>query len=100
MFGTDPPDGAGAGAHDDAFGFDAAALATLDALEQRPVGDAGRGENAVAARQVLEAVDAVQILDAPAVGPGALVVVAEQQAPLDLPADAAERGGGPSGCGA
>ena len=80
--------------HDDAFGGDAAVLQALDPVEQGAVGDPGRGEDAVAARHVLERVDAVQILDSPAMGAGALVVVAEQQAALDLPADAAQGGRG------
>ena len=71
-----------------------AVLAALDPAEQRAVGDPGGGEDAVAAGHVLERVDAVEVLDPPAPRAAALVVVAEQQAALDLPADAAQRGGG------
>ena len=70
MLARDPADGARAGAHDDAFGGDAAVLAALDPLEQRAVGDSGRGEDAVALGQVLERVDAVEVLDPPAVRRG------------------------------
>ena len=63
-------------------------------VEQRAVGDPGGGENAVAVGHVLERVDALEVVDPPAAGAGDLVVVAEQQPALDLPADAAQRGRG------
>src|SRR4051812_41407818 len=73
-----PADGAGRGAHDDALGRDPVA-APLDPLEQRAVGDAGGGEDAVALGEILEVVDAVELGHAPARGAGALGIVAEQQ---------------------
>ena len=51
VFAADPADGAAAGAHDHAFGGHGPALQPLDALEQRAVGDARRGEDAVALGQ-------------------------------------------------
>src|SRR5207342_2519328 len=66
--------------------------AALHALEQRTIGDAGRGENAVALGHFLETVDAIEIVDSPAPGASNLVVVAEQQAALHLAANAAQRG--------
>src|SRR4051794_337407 len=58
VLAADPSDGAGRGAHDDAFGRDAVRPA-LDALEQRAVGDARRGEDAVALGEILEMIDPV-----------------------------------------
>ena len=93
MLADNAADGSRTGAHDDRFRGDAAALAALDALEQRAVGNPGRGEDAVALGHVLEEIDAVEVLDPPAPRAPALVVVAEQQAALDLPADTGQRGG-------
>src|SRR5690242_11159707 len=84
------PDRAGAGPHDDALGG-YAALAAVHSFQQRPVRDAGRGEDAVALGHVAEMIDAPEVLDAPAVGAGDLVVVAEDELALHLPADAAQR---------
>src|SRR6185369_17810272 len=93
VLALDPAHRAGARAHHHAFRGDLV-LAALHTLEQRAVGDAGGGEDDVALGEVLELVDAAQILDAPAGGAAALVVVAEQEAALELAADAAQRGGG------
>jgi hypothetical protein len=76
--------------HHHALGVDAA-LAPLDALEQRAIGDSAGGEDDVALGEVVEFVDAVEVLDAPFRRPRALVVVAEEEAALELAADAAER---------
>ena len=67
-------------------------VAAMHALQQRPVGHAGRGEDAVALGHVLQAIDAVEVLDPPAARAGDLVVVAEHEPALHLPADAAQRG--------
>src|SRR5687768_9026736 len=83
MLAPHPADGAGAGAHDDALGGDAI-LAALDPLEQRPVGHSRRREDHVASGELVQIVNAVQILDAPFGGAGPLDVVAEQQAALEL----------------
>src|SRR5690242_11848433 len=91
MLGPNPTDGAGAGAHDYAFGGHRPAPPALDAFEQRPVGNAGRGEDAVALREVVQLVDAIEVLDAPFAGTRLLGVVAEQQFAVELPADAAQR---------
>src|SRR4051794_3336525 len=93
MLAADPADGAGRGAHDDAFGRDAVRPA-LDPLQQRAVGDTGGREDAVALGEVFEMVDAVEVLDAPFRRPLLLVVVAEQEAALELAADAAQSRGG------
>src|SRR5688572_20579416 len=69
-----PAHRAGARPHDDAFGGHLAAAA-LDAFEQRAVGNAGGGEDAVALGELGEVVDLVEILDAPFARAGALVVV-------------------------
>src|SRR3954470_7040651 len=55
-----PADGAGRSAHHHAFRRDDV-LAPFDAVQQRPVGDSGRGEDDVALGEVVEVVDAVQV---------------------------------------
>src|SRR3546814_5881032 len=70
------------------------AAAVLDAAQQRSVGDAGRGEDDVALRQIAQIIDAVEVLDSPFARARALGVVAENKAALELAADAAQRRGG------
>src|SRR3546814_5807231 len=48
----------------------------------------------LAAGEILEVIDAVDILDAPFLRAQPFVVVAEEEAALELAADAAQRGGG------
>src|SRR3546814_17831413 len=101
MFALDPAHGARRGAHHHRFGGPHAVAAALDAAQQRSVGDARRGEDHVAAGEILEVIDAVEILDAPFLRAQPLVVVAEEEAALELAADAArseERRVG-KGCG-
>ena len=54
MLRPDPPHRAGTSPHDDTLGGHAPLAAALDALEQRAVGDAGCGEDAVAFREDLD----------------------------------------------
>src|SRR5687767_4673430 len=88
VFAVDPAHGARRGAHHHGFGGHRAVAAALDAFEQRAVGDSGGGEDHIALGEVVQAIDAVEVLDAPAAGAAALVVVAEQQPALELAADA------------
>src|SRR5438309_7767710 len=92
IFCGHPADSSGARAHDDALSRDAIA-APVYAFQERTVGNAGGGKNAVALRHVLQRVDALQILDAPPVGARDLVVIAEHQPALHLPADAPQGSG-------
>src|SRR5882757_8088167 len=63
VLGLDVTDSASDGTHHDGFGFDHI-LAELDAGQQGTRGDAGRREQAVAPRHVLDAVDHLGIGDA------------------------------------
>ena len=67
------------------------APAEADAGEQVAVGDAGRGEQDVAARHLAHVVFAVEVGDAHAARALALLVGIDDQAALHLAADAAER---------
>ena len=58
--------------------------------QHRAVGDPSRGEHDIAMRHVEEAIFAIEIGDAEALGAAALVVIAEEEPPLHLPADAAQ----------
>src|SRR5262249_29409191 len=91
MFGLDVAHGAGDRAHHHRLGLDHVVLAELDAGQQRAGGDAGRREQAVAARHVLDAIDHARIVDAHLVGTLALFLAVEDQAALHLPADATQR---------
>src|SRR3954451_15614629 len=73
------PNRARAGAHDDALGRHAIAP-PVHALQQRAVGHARRREDAVALGHLIERVDALQIVDPPAVRAGDFIVVAEHEA--------------------
>ena len=64
-----------------------------DTFQHRAVGDAGRREHDVAAGEVVEMVDLLQVLDAHAGRPRLFLVVAELQLALHLAADRAKRGG-------
>src|SRR3546814_7385489 len=64
MLALDPAHRARRGTHHHGFGGHHAVAAALDAAQQRSVGDPRRGEDHVAAGEVLEVVDAVEILDA------------------------------------
>src|SRR5205823_7342854 len=57
----------------------------------RTVGNPGRGEHHVARGEIEQFVFAIEVGNSDAMGAGALVVVAEQQPALHLPADAAQR---------
>ena len=48
----------------------------MHALQQRAVGDSGRGEDAVALGEIVERVDAVEVVDAPAPRAADLVLYA------------------------
>ena len=91
MLALDPAHRARRGAHDDGFGRHHPVAAVLDAAQQRSVGHAGRGEDHVALGEVFEVLDAVEVVDPPFLRAQPLVVVAEQQAALELAADAAQR---------
>src|SRR5690606_34097960 len=86
VFAVDVADGAGGGAHHQRFGGEPAARLALHAFQQRAVGDAGGGEDHVASRQFGEAVFAVEVGDADAAGAFFFIVVAEDEAALNLAA--------------
>ncbi len=90
MLRVDDAHGAGFRAHDHGLG----AGATREAphpLEHGAVGDAGGREHDLAAGEVVQAILAVEIGDAPALAAGAFGLVAEHQPALELAADAAQR---------
>lgn len=91
MFASDPADCARASAHDDALGRHRAILQPLYAFEKRTVGHAGGRKDAIALCKFLKIVNMIQILDAPFAGAALFVIVAEDQASLELAADAAKR---------
>src|SRR4051795_9226249 len=62
VLGPDPAHRASDRTHDNCLGFDHL-LAELDAIEQRPVGDAGRSEQAVALHHVGDLILLARILD-------------------------------------
>src|ERR1700710_1512477 len=74
--GANPAHRSGGRAHHHAFRGDEIAFA-VHAAQHRAIGDAGGGKHHVAGHQFVQAVFAVQVLDAPLGGPGAFVVVAE-----------------------
>src|SRR5690606_26063862 len=88
VHGLDLADGSALRAHDDRVCARAVAEAPHPA-EHGAAGDASCGQHRPAARQLLEAVLPVKVGDAPAARPAPLVVIAEQQPALELPADAA-----------
>src|SRR5882724_12209418 len=90
VFGLDVTYSAGDRAHHHRLGLDDI-LAELDPRQQRTGGDAGRGEQAVAARHVLDAVDKARIIDAHLAGALAFLLGIEDQPALHLAADAAQR---------
>src|SRR5690606_34792848 len=67
--------------------------------EHAAVGHAGGAEHHVARGQFLQLVLAVQVGDAGLGGAALLVIVAEDETPLHLPADAAQGGGGQNALG-
>ena len=91
--GLDAADGARAGAHDQRLGG-GAVREVVDALDQLAVGDAGQGEEDVAAAH--QVVDGQHLIQASPsrFGLRALVVVARPQLALDVAAQALQRGGG------
>src|SRR5712675_3338506 len=88
MFGLDVAHGAGDRAHHHCLRLDDI-LAELDPRQQRTGGNTGRGEQAVAARHVLDAVDKARIIDAHLAGALAFLLAIEDQPALHLAADAA-----------
>src|SRR3546814_10641670 len=62
MLALDPADGSRAGAHDHALGRHLATLEALHAFKQGAAGDAGRGEDAVALGEIVQRIDAVEIV--------------------------------------
>src|SRR5215469_5454761 len=90
VLGLDPPHGAGGGAHHHGLGFDREGL-ELDAAQHGAVGDAGGGEQTVAAHHVVHLVALARVLDAHLEGALALLLGVEHQAALHLAADAAQR---------
>ena len=91
MLALDPAHGAGRCPHHDALGGHGAVLVHLDARQQRAVSHASRGEDAVTLGKLDQIVLLVEVLNAPLAGAGLLIVVAEQQAALELTADATQR---------
>ena len=94
MLALDPAHRAGRGAHHHAVGGHQAARHALHPAQQGAVRHPGRREDAVALRQLLQIIDLVEIADPPFARAGAFILVAEQQAALELPADAAQRRAG------
>src|SRR5260370_35551931 len=90
VIGLDVAHGPGDRAHHHGLGLDHV-LAELDAREQRTVGDAGGGEQAVASHNVFDAVDHARIGDPHLAGALALLFGVEYQPALHLAADAAQR---------
>src|SRR5690606_12061590 len=88
VHGLDLADGSALRAHDDRV-CDRAVAEAPHAAEHGAAGDAGCGEHHLAARQLLEAPVPVKVGDAPAARRARRAVIAEQQAALELPADAA-----------
>src|SRR5690606_23935144 len=91
MLGAHLAHGAGAGAHHHALGRHRSAAATLRPFEEGAVGDPGRGKDAVTFRQVFKTIDSIKLFDPPFAGAAPLVIVAEQQPPVELPTNAAQR---------
>src|SRR5690606_37089279 len=87
------PQGAGLRPHQYRLGLEPLAI-TAGTLEDRAIGDTGRGEDHVLAHHVVAGVDAIEILDSVTARPIALLVVAEDEPALDLAAHAFERGRG------
>src|SRR3546814_5569045 len=85
-----PADCAGACAHHHTLVCHLAAAQALDALQQRSIGDARGREDAVSLGQVIEIIDLVQILNTPFMRAAAFVIIAEQQPPLELTANATQ----------
>src|ERR1019366_2813296 len=87
VFGLDVAHRAGDRAHHHGLRLDDI-LAELDAREQRTGGNPGRGEQAVALRHVLDAVDEAWIGDAHLAGALTSLLGIENQPALHLAADA------------
>src|ERR1700732_980830 len=87
VLGPDPAHRAGDRAHHHRLGLDHVAL-ELDAAQHGAVGDAGGGEQAVAAHQILHEISPARIGDAHLQGALALLLGIEHEAALDLAADA------------
>ncbi len=75
------------------MGIDVSAV-VAHAVQQGALGDAGGGEDGVGPDDFVQGVLLVEIGDTETRGPGALVGVAEYQAPLELAADTLERRAG------
>jgi hypothetical protein len=86
----DVADRAGFRAHDDRMRRGAAGKAA-HAAQHRAIGDPGRRKHDVARGEVEQFVLTIEVGDSKAMGAAALVVIAEQQPSLHLPADAAQR---------
>src|SRR5260221_12810195 len=93
VLASDPAHRAGDRAHHHRLSFDHV-LAEPHACEQRPVGDAGRGEQTIALHQVADLILLARVLDAHFPGPLALFFGVEHEPTLHLAADAAQRRGG------
>src|SRR3569832_1771914 len=91
VLALDPANRARTGAHHHAVSRDHPARTMLDAFQQRPVGNAGCGEDRVALHQVLKPIDTVEIGHAPFLRACALLVIAEKKPAFELAADAGQR---------
>src|SRR5579863_1014409 len=90
VLGPDPADGAGDRAHHHRLCLDDA-VAELDAVQHRAVGDAGRCEQAIAAHHVFDLEFLARVLDAHLAGALTALIGVEHKAALHLAADAAQR---------
>src|SRR5882757_8855221 len=90
VLGPDPPHRAGNRAHHHGLGLDHV-LAELDASEQRAIGDAGGGEQAVALHHVGDLIFLARIADPHLGRARALLFGVEHEPALHLAADAAQR---------
>src|SRR5262249_11966818 len=90
VLGPDPAHRAGHRTHHYGLGLDHG-VAELDAVEHAAVGDASRGEQAVAAHYVFDLIFLARILDAHLGGAFAFFFGVDDQARLHLAADTAQR---------
>src|SRR5438477_10870069 len=90
MLGADVAHRAGDRAHHNGLGLDGILLEPHP-REQRAGGHAGGGEQAIAAREVLDPVDHLRIVDAHLGRPRPLLVGVEDKPALHLAADATQR---------
>src|SRR5215471_1998352 len=82
-----PTDRASGRAHDNALGRDVGSR-TMHSGEHRAVRHAGRGEDHIAGRQVMQCVFSTEVRDPKTPGATSLFLVAKDKPRLDLPADA------------